>query len=315
MIVYGPIPSRRLGQSIGINNIPPKTCSYSCVYCQLGRTTQMQMERQAFYQPEDIFREAQIKLKQLESEHKTADYFSFVPDGEPTLDLNLGKAIRMLKPLGVKIAVITNASLLWQDDVREDLMEADWVSLSMDAASEDTWRRIDRPHGKLKHRDVLRGILEFSNVYRGTLVTETMLVDGINDDDACLEGIAQQLALIHPKKAYILVPTRPPAESTVRRASTESLKRAVAIFRGVSGADVACITGDEAEEGFFFTDNIAEDILGIASVHPIRDDIVDSLLARKHADRSVISTLIDEGKLIEYAYEGKTFYRRNLQKS
>ena len=315
MIVYGPIPSRRLGQSIGINNIPPKTCSYSCVYCQLGRTTQMQMERQAFYQPEDIFREAQIKLKQLESEHKTADYFSFVPDGEPTLDLNLGKAIRMLKPLGVKIAVITNASLLWQDDVREDLMEADWVSLSMDAASEDTWRRIDRPHGKLKHRDVLRGILEFSNLYRGTLVTETMLVDGINDDDACLEGIAQQLALIHPKKAYILVPTRPPAESTVRRASTESLKRAVAIFRCVSGADVACITGDEAEEGFFFTDNIAEDILGIASVHPIRDDIVDSLLARKHADRSVISTLIDEGKLIEYAYEGKTFYRRNLQKS
>lgn len=184
MIVYGPVPSRRLGQSVGINNIPPKTCSYSCVYCQIGRTNKMQIKRSEFYNPEDIFREAACKLAQLDSENRRADFFSFVPDGEPTLDLNLGKTIDLLRPLGIKIAVITNASTLWMDEVKEDLMKADWVSVSIDAADEPTWRKIDRPHGALDHREVLKGIMDFSKAFRGTLVTETMFVSGINDNEA-----------------------------------------------------------------------------------------------------------------------------------
>ncbi len=315
MIVYGPVPSRRLGQSIGINNIPPKTCSYSCVYCQLGRTNRMQMKRQAFYEPEDICREAEVKLKQLETENKQTDYFSFVPDGEPTLDINLGKTIKLLKPYHIKIAVITNASLLWMDEVKEDLMDADWVSVSIDAADENNWRKIDRPHGMLKHRDILNGIVEFSKTFRGTLVTETMLVAGINDQKACIEKIAEQVALVQPRKAYLLVPTRPPAESNIRRASAESLRKAVAIIRGVSGTDVECITGDEAEEGFFFTANISDDILSIASVHPIREDIVETLLKKNGADKSVLTKLIEDGKLSEFSYEGKKFYRKNILNS
>ena len=314
MIVYGPVPSRRLGQSVGINNIPPKICSYSCVYCQLGRTNQMQMKRQAFYRPEDICREAEIKLKQLETENKQADYFSFVPDGEPTLDINLGKTIKLLKPYNMKIAVITNASLLWMDEVKQDLMDADWVSVSIDAADEDAWRKIDRPYGMLKHQDILKGIVEFSKAFRGTLVTETMLVEGINDQEACIEKIAEQIELVQPQKAYLLVPTRPPAESGVKRASAESMRKAVAIIRGASGTDVDCITGDETEEGFFFTTNIADDIISIASVHPIREDIIESLLNKRNASRSVISGLIDRGRLIEYTYEGKKFYKRNIHK-
>ena len=314
MIVYGPVPSRRLGQSIGINNIPPKICSYSCVYCQLGRTNHMQISRREFYKPEDICREAEIKLKQLETENKQADYFSFVPDGEPTLDINLGKTIELLKPYNIKIAVITNASLLWMDEVKQDLMDADWVSVSIDAADEDAWHKIDRPHGMLKHQDILKGIVEFSKAFRGTLVTETMLVEGINDQEACIEKIAEQVALVQPQKAYLLVPTRPPAESNVKRASAESLRKAAAIIRGVSGTDVECITGDETEEGFFFTEDIADDIISIASVHPIREDIIESLLEKRNASRSVISELIDQGSLIEYTYEGKKFYKRNIHK-
>ncbi|MHB1421357.1 MAG: radical SAM protein, partial [Bacillota bacterium] len=144
----------------------------------------MQISRREFYKPEDICREAEIKLKQLETENKQADYFSFVPDGEPTLDLNLGKTIELLKPYNTKIAVITNASLLWMDEVKEDLMGADWISVSIDAADEDAWRKIDRPHGMLKHQDILNGIVEFSKVFRGTLVTETMFVEGVNDHEA-----------------------------------------------------------------------------------------------------------------------------------
>ncbi len=313
MIVYGPVPSRRLGQSIGINNIPPKTCSYSCIYCQLGRTDKMQIKRRAFYKPEDIYREAEAKLKQLETENRRADYFSFVPDGEPTLDLNLGKTIRLLKPYGIKIAVITNASLLWLDEVKEDLMKADWVSVSVDAAQEDIWRRIDRPHGALDHKKILNGIIEFSKEYKGTLVTETMLVEGINDHEVGIEKIAEQLSLIRPSKAYLLVPTRPPAESSVKRASQASLSNAVRIIRDVSGADVECITGDEKEEEFFFTEAIADDLLSIASVHPVREDIVDELLEKRKADKAIITELVAQGRLIEFIYEGRKFYRKNLQ--
>jgi len=313
MIVYGPVPSRRLGQSIGINNIPPKICSYSCVYCQLGRTNRMQVKRQAFYSPEDICREAEIKLKQLETENKQTDYFSFVPDGEPTLDLNLGKSIKLLKPYNLRIAVITNASLLWMDEVKEDLMGANWVSVSIDAADEDAWNKIDRPHGMLKHQDILNGIIEFSKAFRGTLVTETMLVEGINDHEACIEKIAEQLSLIDPSKAYLLVPTRPPAEGSVKRASKASLSNAVRIVRSISGTDVECITGDEKEEGFFFTEAIVDDLLSIASVHPVREDIVEDLIKERMADKAIITELVKQGRLIEFVYEGKKFYRNNMQ--
>jgi wyosine [tRNA(Phe)-imidazoG37] synthetase (radical SAM superfamily) len=313
MIVYGPVPSRRLGQSIGINNIPPKTCSYSCIYCQLGRTDKMQIRRREFYKPEDICREAETKLKQIKAENQYADYISFVPDGEPTLDINLGAEIDLLKPFNIKIAVITNASLLWMDAVKEDLKKADWVSVSVDAAQEDIWRKIDRPHGALNHKEILHGIVEFSKGFKGTLVTETMLVEGVNDHETCIEKIAEQLSLIQLSKAYLLVPTRPPAESGVKRASKTSLSNAVRIIRSISGADVECITGDEKEEGFFFTEEVVNDLLSIASVHPIREDIVDELLRKRKADKSVITELLDRGWLIEFMYEGKKFYRKNLQ--
>ncbi|MDD4366906.1 MAG: iron dependent repressor, metal binding and dimerization domain protein [Eubacteriales bacterium] len=314
MIIYGPIPSRRLGQSIGINNIPPKTCSYSCVYCQLGRTNKMQIKRQDFYQPEEIYKEIEVKIKQLETKNKKVDYLSFVPDGEPTLDINIGRTIKLLKNFNIKIAVITNASLLWMDEVKEDLMEADWISVSIDSVEENIWRKIDRPHKKLKYDDIINGIIEFSKIFKGTLVTETMMVKAMNDSDVCIEKIAEKIALIKPEKSYILVPTRPPAETCIERASLENLKRAVAIIRGVSGIDVECITGDEEDDGFFFTENIAEDILSIASVHPIREDIVDKILKKRDSHKNILLPLIDSNALVEYEYEGKKFYRRNLQK-
>lgn len=314
MIVFGPVPSRRLGQSVGINNIPPKACSYSCIYCQLGRTNRMQEKRREFYKPEDICGEVETRLQQLKAEKRHADYLSFVPDGEPTLDINLGKTISLLKPYHTKIAVITNASLMWMDEVREALMGADWVSVSVDAADADIWRRVDRPHGSLDYRKISDGIVEFSKAFKGTLVTETMLVGGINDDAACVESIAELLAGVRPQKAYLLVPTRPPAESGVKRPSAESLRIAAAIIRGISGADVECITGDEKEEGFFLSENIAGDLLSIAAVHPVRADIVARLAEKRNGGKALIEELIRQGRLTEFRYEGKRFYKTNSEK-
>lgn len=312
MLVYGPIPSRRLGQSIGINHIPPKTCTYSCVYCQLGRTDQMSISRQEFFSPEQIFNEAKSKLKQLEKENRSADYFSFVPDGEPTLDINIGKSIILVGSLGIKTAVITNASLLWMEDVRQDLMNADWVSVSIDAADEETWHSIDRPHGKLDFDQVRKGIRKFSKEFKGTLVTETMFVKDINSSMDSVRRIAEEIALIDPGRAYFLVPTRPPAESGIQRPSAYELRKAAALTGSITGVDVECITGDEQEEGFFFSSDIAADILSISSVHPIREDIILKLLQKRKSSWSIVSDLLDEEKLICYEYEGKRFYRKNL---
>ena len=124
MIAYGPVPSRRLGQSLGINNIPPKVCTYSCVYCQVGRTIDMQAERSAFYEPDDILKEVESSVQKAVDAGERIDYLTFVPDGEPTLDLHLGREIEMLQHLERKIAVITNSSLIARPDVRDELMKS-----------------------------------------------------------------------------------------------------------------------------------------------------------------------------------------------
>ena len=165
MIAFGPIPSRRLGRSLGINNIPPKVCSYSCVYCQIGLTDLMSIERKEFYSPDEIFKEVSEKVKQLQNAGEHIDYLTFVPDGEPTLDINLGKEILLLKTLRIKTAVITNASLLWDEKVRNDLMNADWVSLKIDSVDEFIWHKVNRPNGKLILQEILSGIKIFASSF------------------------------------------------------------------------------------------------------------------------------------------------------
>lgn len=308
MIVFGPVPSRRLGQSLGINNIPPKACSYSCVYCQIGRTNHMKVKRSEFYRPEEIYAQTKKKLSDTGGEH--VDYLSFVPDGEPTLDINLGRHINLLKPLGIHIAVITNASLLWMDDVKEDLLKADWISIKVDTVDHDAWKKVDRPHGSLELDRVLQGATDFAECFKGTLVTETMLVRGFNDDETHLRETTDRIQRINPDKAYILVPTRPPAESGVSGPTAEKLRNAFDIFRQ-KGIPTECITGDEGDS-FYFTDDIVNDFLSISAVHPVREDVILNLLKKRGMDESVINQLINKQMISSYDYEGKRFYKRNL---
>jgi wyosine [tRNA(Phe)-imidazoG37] synthetase (radical SAM superfamily) len=179
MIAFGPVPSRRLGRSLGINNIPSKICTYSCAYCQVGRTLQITVERRPYYSPEEIFQQVAEKVKSSADQGLAIDYLTFVPDGEPTLDINLGPEIDMLRSLGIKIAVvISNASLIWDESVRDDLSKADWVSVKVDAVDERIWRLMDRPHRALRQEAILQGILDFSKEFKGTLVSESMLLGG-----------------------------------------------------------------------------------------------------------------------------------------
>ncbi len=309
-VTFGPVPFRRLGRSLGINNIPPKICSYACVYCQLGRTLTMQIERTDFYDPERIFEEVRKRVEEVRVAGELVDYLSFVPDGEPTLDLNLGREIELVRELGVKIAVITNSSLIWRDDVREELARADWVSLKVDSVREDVWRRIDRPHGKLCLSQILDGALSFSESFAGRLVTETMLVEGVNDSDELLEELASFLARLRPETAYLAIPTRPPAEENVRAPGESGVTRAWSILSGTLD-NVELLTGYEGDT-FFSGGRVDEDLLAITSVHPMRADAVEALLTRRGADRSVVQRLAEAGELMEVEYGGQSFFLRKL---
>ena len=138
-LVFGPVPSRRLGRSMGVNNIPPKICSYSCIYCQLGRTNNFSIDRKRFYGPEKIFEAVSNKVNSSEEKDEKIDHITFVPDGEPTLDLDLGRSIELISDLGINIAVITNSSLMNNRAVRGDLKKADLVSLKIDTVDQHIW--------------------------------------------------------------------------------------------------------------------------------------------------------------------------------
>ena len=310
-IAFGPVPSRRLGRSLGINHIPPKTCSYSCVYCQVGRTSRLRTARRAFYAEDDIVADVERKVDDARAAGEVIDYLTFVPDGEPTLDVSLEWAIERLKPLGIKIAVISNGSLLWRADVREALAQADWVSVKVDAVRPDVWRRINRPHRSLWLSVVLEGMLTFAETYGGELATETMLVSGINDDAAHLAEVASFLAQLRPARAYLAVPTRPPAEPWAGPPPEEVVTRAFQLLRGRLDR-VELLIGYEGN-AFASTGSLADDLLSITAVHPMREDAVQELLARTGAERSVVRALVAGGQLVETTYGGRKFYVRKLK--
>lgn len=312
MKTFGPIPSRRLGRSLGINNIHVKYCSFSCVYCQIGATLKMEVERQEFYKPEELIQEVKGKVEKLKAKNDQIDYLTLVADGEPTLDVNLGKELELMKPLGIKTAVITNSTLLTREDVREELCKADWVSVKVDSVLEDVWRKVDVPHPKLNLGEILQGIKKFSEMYQGTLVTETMLVDGVNDTPESLTATAEFLkGLKGVKYHYISVPTRPPARSWVNIPKEEAINRAYQIF-SEKLSNVEYLIGYEGNV-FSDTGNVEEDILSITAVHPMRQDAVQAFLDKTGGEWQIIEKLVQENKLKEVAYKDQKFYMRQFK--
>jgi wyosine [tRNA(Phe)-imidazoG37] synthetase (radical SAM superfamily) len=307
-LTFGPVPSRRLGRSLGINNIPPKACTYSCVYCQLGPTRATEVVPRAFHTPDEIFEKVKHRVAEVRQKGGQIDYLTFVPDGEPSLDVDLRQTIERLRPLAIPIAIISNASLIWRDDVRKTLAQADWVSLKVDAPDETLWRRINRPHPSLDHRAILDGILTFAGEYKGMLTTESMLVRGENDRTDHARDLADFLGKLAPEVCYLSVPTRPPAEKGICAPEESAVNR---VYQAVNQRveHVELLTGYEGN-AFAFTGNLVEDLLSITSVHPMREDAVHELLSSAGADWELIQALVDEHQLVQTEYQGRKFYLR-----
>lgn len=306
-IAYGPVPSRRLGRSVGINIIPPKVCSYACSYCQVGPTHAKTIDRREFYSPKEIADTVEKLLINIERAGESIDFATFVADGEPTLDINLGGEIPTIASMGVKTALITNASLLWKADVAEDAARADRVSVKVDAVHPETWRRLNRPHKDLDLPMVLDGLRAFAAQYDGRLVTETMLVRGVNDDPASIVNVAEFLRELSPETAYLAVPNRPPTDDRALPPPDEAVRAAFHLFRS-NDVNVEMLTGYEGDD-FVQTGDPVEDLIAICAVHPMRENAARRFLSSGGVKASALERLVNDGLLKKSEFQGITFYR------
>jgi wyosine [tRNA(Phe)-imidazoG37] synthetase (radical SAM superfamily) len=231
--VFGPVPSRRLGWSLGIDPIPLKTCNWNCVYCQLGRTAPLTGARGNYAPAGQIVKEVQGALEVQRP--RNVDWITFVGSGEPTLHARLGWMIRQVKALtSTPVAVITNGSLLYRPEVREELSAADAVLPALDAGTDSLFRAINRPHPAFTFDQLVEGLKEFRRYYRGKLWVEIMLVKALNDSEASLSDLATVLSRIVPDEVHISLPLRPPAETWVQPAGTDRTRRARSILGEVA---------------------------------------------------------------------------------
>jgi len=310
MYAYGPVPSRRLGRSLGVSPIPRKTCSYNCIYCQLGQTNKLQVKRESFYPKEDILSDIGKVMN-----FANADHITFVGDGEPTLCKDLGWLIKSCKnKWQIPVAVITNGSLFFMGDVRQDLKSSDVVLPTLDAGSEEVYRTLNRPHGSIGFEEMLQGQVDFRKEYPGKIWLEVMLVKGVNDSDESLLEIKDAIEQVKPDRIYISVPIRPPAKPGVRPPEPERIMRTHEIL-GTS------LDLTDRESGEFGLDNFPDlrtTIIEICSRHPLREEQARDIEGRFPGAES-IDTMLSDGSLGRVEYQNvsyllpSNFIRKNKQ--
>jgi wyosine [tRNA(Phe)-imidazoG37] synthetase (radical SAM superfamily) len=285
--VFGPVPSRRLGQSLGIDTIPLKTCNWNCVYCQLGRTIPLTNKRREYYPREEILREVREALRT----HKVGEinWVTFVGSGEPTLHSSLGWLIRQVKKITeLPVAVITNGSLLYLPEVRQELFAADAVLPSLDAGTAELYRQINRPNPEITYEHFLGGLVDFQRRYWGKLWIEVMLVRDLNDTEEALRAIAEALEHIESDEVHINLPTRPPVETWVQPPDDQGLIRASAIL-GEFARVVHPAEGTFDLSGY---DNPLDAIVSIITRHPMRQEQIERSLTQ-WAPQQVQQSLVD----------------------
>ncbi len=313
--LYGPVPSRRLGLSLGVDIIPAKVCTLDCIYCQLGRTTDKTVERKDYVPVEDVLAE----LETAAAGGIRADFVTVGGSGEPTLHQGLGRLIQGIKQItSVPAAVLTNGTLFYSADVRADCAKADLVMPSLDAADDETFQRMNRPHRDISIEKLISGLCEFRKEYDGKIWLEVFFVDGVNTGAEQIAGLADAIKLIRPNKVHLNTAVRPTAEPWVNRLETERLKtiagqlgpncEVIADFPVGTHRPQTTDRGDRSTlEG---TPDIAESVLLVLKRRPCSlKDISASLDIHPNEALKYIGRLQQEGLIDSEQRQGTLFFR------
>lgn len=226
-VIYGPVPSRRLGISLGVDIIPYKTCSYNCIYCQLGKTNFQTLKRKSYVDPSFVLKE----LREILTQNRDIDYITFSGSGEPTLNKDIGKMIEKIKEYTtIPVAVLTNGSLLWNKNLRADLSLADLVVPSLDCVSERVFQKVNRPAEGLKVKKVLDGLKMFTQEFKGLpgqgkIQLEIMLVENVNDSEKEIEKMSQFVKKLRVDKIQLNTVKRPPSEPDAKSLNFKKLQK------------------------------------------------------------------------------------------
>jgi len=300
--IYGPVPSRRLGFSLGIDIIPHKTCSLDCVYCQLGSTKLKTTRRAKFYSVVTILSQAR---QALESEQRI-DYITFSGSGEPTLNTSLGNLIKKIKKItSIPVAVLTNGTLLMRKRVREALLHADLVIPSLDAATQEVFDKINRPHSSLKIHRVIEGMKKFRQEFKGLIWLEILLVKGINDSPSHIQKLKEAIAGINPDRIQLNTVVRPPAEDSARPLSFHELKKIKKLF----GKKAEIIAEFDKIQHAPTSFNLKDAILSMVQRRPVTlSDMAVSLGKHKNELIKYLDFLLKEDKIKLVTHKGRKYY-------
>ncbi|MBU4484371.1 radical SAM protein [bacterium] len=301
--IFGPVPSRRLGLSLGVDIIPFKTCPYSCIYCQIGKTPQTTVERREYVKTESILSElARVILSGVK-----ADYVTFSGSGEPTLHSNLGYLIQKAKEISnIPVAVITNGALLNNPDVRRDLLNADLVVPSLDAACEETFKKINLSHKSIDFNKIIDGLISFSKEYKGKLWLEILFVKDVNDSDGEIIMFKNIIDKLRVDKIHLNTVVRPPADGSVQPVSQMVLKKIATIF-GPKSEIVAPFNREGLSREHEGTLSDIEDML---SRRPCTsEDILASLNIHPLEVERFLEILCEEGVVEEVNVGDEVFYK------
>jgi wyosine [tRNA(Phe)-imidazoG37] synthetase (radical SAM superfamily) len=301
--IFGPVPSRRLGLSLGIDVIPRKTCTFDCVYCECGKTTDKTCERREFCLVRDVLDELEAHLSRMKEK---PDVITLSGSGEPTLYLPMGELIDEMKRLAsLPVAVITNSSLLWMPEVRDELARADVVLPSLDAADDDAFRRINRPHELLGLPRIVEGLERFLKDYRGTVLFEILLIEGYNTDDRNIEALKAALGRMRADRIQLNTAVRPGTESDIEPLDDISMRRIRNLFgprcEVIASARTTRVRHEEAD--------LEETILSLLERRPCTaEDLHLALGMSIEKAESTVRKLLAAGAIVERRIGGKPYY-------
>ncbi len=301
--LYGPVPSRRLGRSLGIDLVPHKICTYDCVYCQIGRTTDETLLRKEYVPVEEILEEVRIFLKE---EHPPVDHLSLGGSGEPTLHSKIRSIIEGIQEITVlPVAVITNGSLLYEREVREDLLRADVVLPSLDAVSMEVFEKINRPNPGFSIERVIEGLVEFRKIYQGQIWLEILFCKGVNDSEDELSRMKGAIRRIRPDLIHLNTVVRPPSEKWVAALTQKEMEKIQAFF----GVRATIISEFRRHIEPPATTEITERILNILERRPLSlADLSQSMGLSKDEVEKFLRPLIDEGKVRVRPHQEGIYY-------